>query len=36
MKEKRIKRKCKFFPVNFNPIDTDNIKDIYRYLMERT
>ena len=30
----RVKRKCNFFSVDFNPIDTNNILDIYRYLMK--
>ena len=25
-----------FFSVDFNPIDTNNIIDIHKYLMERT
>ena len=25
-----------FFSVNFNPIDTNDILDIHRYLMKRT
>ena len=32
-KKNRIKRKCKFFSVDYNPIDT---KDIHRYLMKET
>ena len=31
-----IKRTFKFFFVDFNPIDTDNILDIHKYLMKRT
>ena len=27
-----IKRNCKFFSVDFNPIDTNNISDIHKYL----
>ena len=30
----RVKRKCNFFSVDFNPIDTNNILDIHRYLMK--
>ena len=29
-------RKCNFFPVVFNPIDTNDILDMHRYLMKRT
>ena len=32
----RIKRSGKFFSVDFNPIDTNNILDIHKYLMKRT
>ena len=32
----RIKRGCKFFSVDFNPIETNNILDIHKYLMKRT
>ena len=27
---------AKFFSVDFNPIDTNNILNIYEYLMKRT
>ena len=30
----RLKRIARFFPVGFNPVDTDNISDIHRYLMK--
>ena len=30
----RIKRSCKIFSVDFNPIDTNNILDIHKYLMK--
>ena len=30
----RLKRIVRFFPVGFNPVDTDNISDIHRYLMK--
>ena len=30
----QIKRSCKFFSVDFNPIDTNDILDIHKYLME--
>ena len=37
MKKNKIKRNCKFFfSVNFNPIDTNDILDIHKYLMKRT
>ena len=29
MKENRIKTKCKFFSVDFNSVDTNNILDIH-------
>ena len=35
-KKNRIKRSCKIFSVDFNPIDTNNILDIRKYLMNRT
>ena len=31
-----IKKSCKFFSFDFNPIDTNNIIDIHQHLMERT
>ena len=37
MKKKTgLKRVVNFFSVDFNPIDTNNILDIHKYLMERT
>ena len=36
MKKSRMKRKGKFFSVNFNPIDTNVILDIHRFLMKET
>ena len=30
----QIKRSCKFFSVDFNPIDTNDILDIHKYLMK--
>ena len=36
MKKPGLKRLVKFFYVDFNPIDTNNILDIHKYLMERT
>ena len=30
-----IKRSCKFSSVDLNPIDTNNILDIHKYLMKR-
>ena len=37
MKKKTgLKGVVKFFSVDFNPIDTNDILDIYRYLMKRT
>ena len=40
MKKKRIKvaklRVAKFFSADFNPIDTNNILDIHKYLIKRT
>ena len=35
-KKNRIKRSCKFFSVALNPIDTNDILDIHKYLMKRT
>ena len=35
MKKNRIKRSCKIFSVDFNPIDNNDIIDIHKYLMER-
>ena len=34
MKKNRIKREYKFFPVDFNPIDTNGILDIHKFLMK--
>ena len=34
MRENSIKRECKSFSVDFNPIDTNNILDICVYLMK--
>ena len=36
MKKTRLKRILKFFSVDFNPIDTNNILDIHKYLMKGT
>ena len=37
MKKKTgLKGVTNFFSVDFNPIDTNNIIDIHKYLMERT
>ena len=35
IKKNRIKRKCNFF-FDFNPIDTNDILDILKYLMKKT
>ena len=35
MKKTGLKELKKFFPVDFNPIDTDDILDIHKYLMKR-
>ena len=35
MKKSRIKRNCNFFSVDFNPIDTNDISDIHKYLMKK-
>ena len=32
--ENRIKRNCKFFSVDFNPIGANDIVDIHKYLMK--
>ena len=34
-KKNRIKRICKIFSVNFNPIDTNDILGIHKYLVKR-
>ena len=36
MKKNRIKGNVKFFSVDFNPIDTNDILDLHKYLMKRT
>ena len=36
MKEILLKGNVKLFSVDFNPIDTTDILDIYKYLMEKT
>ena len=36
MKKNEIKRKCKFFLVDLNPIDTDDMLDIHIYLIKKT
>ena len=36
MKKNRIKKSVKYFSVDFNPIDTNDILDIHRYLMKGT
>ena len=36
MKKKRLKGVAKFFSVEFNPIDINNILEIHKYLMKRT
>ena len=30
-----IKWNCKFFPVDFNPFDTNDFLDTHKYLMKR-
>ena len=35
MKKNEIKSKCKFFLVDLNPIDTDDVLDIYIYLIKK-
>ena len=35
MKKNRIKTKCKYLSIDFNPIDTNNILDIHRHLMKK-
>ena len=35
-KKTGLKGVVKFFSVDFNPIDNNDIKDIHKYLMERT
>ena len=36
MKKKELKGVVTFFPVDFNPIDTNDILDILKNLMKRT
>ena len=39
MKKKKktgLKRVVKFFSVDFNPVDTNDILDIHEYLIKRT
>ena len=37
MKKKTgLKRNCKIFSVDFNPIDNNDILDMHKYLMKRT
>ena len=36
MKKTGLKGVVKFFSVDFNPIDTNDILDIHKYLMKRT
>ena len=36
MKKPGLKEIVKVFPVDFNPIDTNDILDINKYLMKRT
>ena len=36
IKKNSIKRKCEIFSFNFNPIDTNDILDVHRYIMKRT
>ena len=33
-KKNRFKRKGIFFSVDFNPVDTNDVLDIHRYLIE--
>ena len=35
MKTNRITRKCNVFPIDFNPIDTNDILEMHKYLMEK-
>ena len=35
-KKKGVKGNVNYFSVDFNPIDTNDILDIHRYLMKRT
>ena len=36
MKKTGLKGVIKFFSVDFNPIDTNDILDIHKYLMKKT
>ena len=36
MKKTGLKRIVKTFSVDFNPIDTNNILDVYKYLLRTT
>ena len=36
MKKTGLKRIVKKFSVDFNPIDTNNILDVYKYLLRTT
>ena len=36
MRRTVLKEAVKFFPVGFNPIDTNNILDVHKYLMKGT
>ena len=36
MKKTGLKGSVKFFSVDFNPIDTNDILDIHKYLMKKT
>ena len=35
-KKNRMKRSCKIFSVDFNPVGTNNILDFQKYLTKRT
>ena len=36
LKKAGFKGSVKYFPVDFNPIETNNISDVHNYLMKRT
>ena len=36
MKKTGLKKTVKFYSVDFDPIDTNNILDVHRYLMKGT
>ena len=36
MKKAGLKGSVKFFSVDFNPIDTNDILDMHKYLMKKT